>query len=208
MNEIAELAAKIFKFRDMNRGIPVPYLLTIGALLCLVSCQNHRDPLKTRSKYFVVMHAERYPGFNGHLTWYGRIRAGALAGLLADSGVRRIYVTPYSRTLETADSLRLADIARPIDTAVYLLDTTGAELQAAITANGDYGRTLLIVGEGFAIPGILKKLGVTAAFGDSARPDLLYEVINDHGKAWMKTIRFGPAVLPDTTVSTTEATDG
>lgn len=168
--------------------------------MVLLSCQNHTDPLKTTSRFFVVPHAESYPGFNGHLSWYGRERAGALEKLLSDSGVTRIYVTPYSRTLETADSLRLR---HQIDTAVYLLDSTGEDLTAAIKANRDYGRTLLIVGHRFAIAGILESLGVRdqPLSGPDQRPDLVYELNNDHGKVRMQRIRFGAPVLVDTTTS-------
>lgn len=166
-------------------------------ILSLLSCANHTDPLKTRSKFFVVRHAERYAGFNGHLTWYGRQRARDLAALLGDSGITRIYVTPYSRTLETADSLRLD---QKIDTAVYLLDTSGADLKAMLKARQDYGRTVLIVGHGSSIPGILKSLGVTGTFlsGPDTLSNLLYEVINDHGKVRTQTIRFGAPAIPDT----------
>jgi phosphohistidine phosphatase SixA len=198
LTEIAELASNIFKLSDMKRGSISRHLFIALLLMALLSCRNHTDPLKTRSRFFVVPHAESYPGFNGHLSWYGRERAGALGKLLSDSGVARIYVTPYSRTLETADSLRLL---KQIDTAVYLLDTSGQELVSAIKANQDYGRTLLVVGHPFAVPGILESLGVSGDKVSAADtlPNMLYEVNNDHGKVQMNAIRFGPPVMADTT---------
>lgn len=174
--------------------------------MTLLSCRNHTDPMKTSSRFFVVSHAESYPGFNGHLSWYGRERAGALEKLLSDSGITRIYVTPYSRTLETADSLRLL---KKIDTAVYLLDTTGENLTEALKAHEDYGRTVLIVAHPYAVPGVLKSLGVRdqPLPGADAGPDELYDVDNDHGKVHMRAIRFGPPLMADTTrrVDTTSA---
>lgn len=182
----------------MTQGSISRHLFIAFILMILLSCRNHTDPLKTRSRFFVVPHSESYAGFNGHLSWYGRERAGALKNLLSDSGVARIYVTPYSRTLETADSLRLL---KQIDTAVYLLDTSGQDLVSAIKANQDYGRTLLVVGHPFAVPGILKSLGVSGEKvpAADALPDVLYEVNNDHGTVQMKAIRFGPPVMADTT---------
>lgn len=182
---------------NMHQGFRYRYLLIACLAFLLFSCTNHTDPLKTRSKFFVVRHAERYPGFNGHLTWYGRQRAAELAALLKDSGVSRIYVTPYSRTLETADSLRFA---RNIDTAVYLLDSTGADLVTRLKARGDYGRTVLIVGHSSSIGGILHGLGVKDALPGT--PDtlsnLIYEVINNHGKVDVRSFRFGAPSIPDT----------
>ncbi|MGH2644402.1 MAG: histidine phosphatase family protein [Chitinophagaceae bacterium] len=162
----------------------------------IVSCKNHSDPDKTYSKFFVIKHAERYPGFDGHLTWYGRERAGDLMRLLKDSGIQKIYVTPYSRTLETADSLRLL---QRIDTVVYLKDSTGESLITCLKEHLDYGKNILIVGHDNTVPGILRKLG--ASYSENKLPDSIFnqmfEVINDHGKVSMKTFFYGKPNLPD-----------
>lgn len=181
----------------MKYGDATKYLLTALVICSVYSCVNHTDPMKTSSKFFVVRYAERYPGFNGHLTWYGRERAGDLATLLRDSGVQRIYVTPYSRTLETADSLRLS---QKIDTVVYLLDSTGADLARALKEQKDYGKTVLIVGHTTSVPGILQRLGAadTRLPGTDTLPNLMFEIINDHGHVNMIPIRFGKPVFPDT----------
>ncbi|TAN15340.1 MAG: histidine phosphatase family protein [Chitinophagaceae bacterium] len=171
--------------------------LTAFLFLFIVSCKNHTDPEKTYSKFFVVKHAERYPGFNGHLTWYGRERAGDLMRLLKDSGIQKIYVTPYSRTLETADSLRLLQTT---DTVVYLTDSTGQNLSVCLEQHRDYGKTILIVGHGNTVPGILRRLG--ASYQGDEIPDSIFneifEVINNHGKVSMGTFRYGKPNLPDT----------
>src|SRR5690242_3687341 len=117
-------------------GMPV-------VLFLLASCVNHSDPAKTVSKFYVVRNAERYAGFDGHLSWYGRLRAGDLMRRLRDSAIERIYVTPYSRTLETADSLRLL---LHIDTVRYLVDSNALALERRLKDKKDYGRRVLIVG--------------------------------------------------------------
>lgn len=173
-------------------------MFTAAALSCIfVSCKNHTNPDKTFSKIFIVRHAERHPGFNGHLTWYGRLRAGDLMRLLQDSGIQKIYITPYSRTLETADSLLAQE---KIDTSVYRLDTSAAELVEQLKRNKDFGRTILIVGSRSMIPDIIGKLGGTYTAGDL--PDtafnVLFELINDHGKVQVNTSTYGRPNVSDT----------
>jgi broad specificity phosphatase PhoE len=161
---------------------------------------DHSNPDKTYSKFYVVRHAERYAGFNGHLTWYGRERAGDLRRLLQDSGIQKIYITPYSRTLETADSLRLQ---QKTDTVIYLVDTSGADLGRLLKRKKDYGKNILIVGHGNTVPGILRMLG--ASYPSDQLPDSVYnvmfEVINDHGKVHMRAFYYGRANLADTSTA-------
>ncbi len=180
----------------MRKPIRPLVVLFLLAGCFLAACVNHRDPRKTVSKFFVVRHAERYPGFEGHLTWYGRLRAGELMRRLKDSGVTRIYVTPFSRTLETADSLRLL---QKIDTVRYLADSSGADLMRCLAAHKDFGRTVLIVGHSYALPAILRQLGVSDPPPvEDIVYDRLYLVINDHGHATLHPMRYGPANRPDT----------
>lgn len=181
----------------MNPGRVSKIFLFAVVLFSLVSCANHTDPAKGYSKFFVVRHAERYPGFNGHLTWYGRERAGDLSRLLKDSGIQKIYVTPYSRTLETADSLLLL---QKTDTAVFLLDSSGTELARQLKAGKDYGKKVLIIGHGNSLPGILRVLGGTGAatYQPDTVSDLIFEIINDHGRVFMKTMHYGKPSMPDT----------
>lgn len=185
-------AAKSADFGEMLMKLAGIFIL----ILISASCKNHIDPNKTYSKFFVIRHAESYPGFNGHLTWYGRERAGDLMRLLKDSGIQKIYITPYSRTMETADSLRLL---QQTDTVVYLTDSTGQSLINAVELHRDYGKNILIVGHQYMIPGILKKLGVSYS-GDilpESSFNLMFEVINDRGKVKMKIFQYGKPNLPD-----------
>lgn len=174
-------------------------LVTYGLALCLLflgtSCTNHTDPHKTISTFFVIRHAERYPGFEGELTWYGRLRAGDLMRLLKDSGINKIYVTPFLRTWQTADSLAMLD---KIDTVHYVADTTGDDLMRTLATRKDFGRTILIVGHGNTVPALLRKLGGT--FRGQSLPDsacnLIFEIVNDHGKVHMKQFAYGRPNLP------------
>lgn len=155
------------------------------------ACANHRNPDKSLSKFYVVPTAERYTGFNGHLSWYGRERAGDLGRLMQDSGIEKIYITPYSRTLETADSLRLQ---RRIDTVVYLVDSTGDDLVHRLEQSRDYGRKVVIVSDGDQIPAILQRLG--AAYNKGPLPDSvrnqIFRLENDHGKVSLTVLSYGP----------------
>lgn len=173
------------------------FLLITGFLVffCIYSCKRTAENSVT--KYFVIKHAERYPGFEGSLTWYGRLRAGDLMRLLKDSGIQQIYVTPFIRTFQTADSLRLQ---RRIDTVRYLLDTTGNDLLRRLQSHKVYGKNILIVGHGNTVPAILRRLG--AHYPGNEIPDsvfnLLFEIVNDHGKLSMRTLHYGRVNLPDT----------
>ena len=59
------------------------------------------------------------------LTDTGYLKAGALYRLLKDSGIQRIYLTPYASSRETAESLRTY---LHIDTVTYTPDTSGEGL--------------------------------------------------------------------------------
>lgn len=171
----------------------------VWALLAIAvlgsSCKNHRNPDKTVSKFFVIRHAERYPGFEGELTWYGRLRAGDLMRLLKDSGINRIYVTPFLRTWQTADSLSRLN---KIDTVHYVADSTGADLIRTLRTRKDFGRTILVIGHGNTVPALLRQLG--ASYPAGSLPDsvcnLMFEIVNDHGHVWMKQFTYGLPNLP------------
>jgi phosphohistidine phosphatase SixA len=105
--------------------------------------------------FFVVRHAEKNPGADSTLTAIGRKRAGMLYRMLRDSGITRIYSTPFKRTLETGDSIR---ILGKIDTALYKPDSTGESLIYEISRNNDWGKKILIIGHSNTIIPILKSL--------------------------------------------------
>lgn len=167
-------------------------LLLFGGLLGFLFAGCKRTAENSVTKFFVVRHAERFPGFDANLNWYGRLRAGDLMRLLKDSGISRIYVTPFVRTQQTADSLRLL---QHIDTVRYLMDTTGNDLVRQLKAHNVYGTHILIVGHANTVPDILRRLG--ADYPGREIPDsvfnLMFEVINDHGKVTLHESRYGRA---------------
>lgn len=104
---------------------------------------------------FLVRHAEKYPGRDSTLTPEGLLRAGRLYQLLKDSGIQKIYTTPYRRTVQTADTLRLR---LGLDTAYYRADTTGESLIYEISRRDDWGKRILVVGHSNTLLPILHAL--------------------------------------------------
>jgi phosphohistidine phosphatase SixA len=107
---------------------------------------------------YIVRHAEKHPGKDSTLMPEGHRRAGDLARWLKDKGIKRIYITPYKRSMQTGDSLRL--LTR-LDTAYYKPDTTGAGLLEAIAAHKDGGKNLLIIGHSNTVIPLVKAMGGT-----------------------------------------------
>lgn len=105
--------------------------------------------------FYIIRHAERNPGPDSTLTIAGQERAGALYRLLKDSGLNKIYITPYKRSLATADSLR---IRLHIDTCSYAADTSGESFIYQVTRHEDWGKRILVVGHSNTIIPILHSL--------------------------------------------------
>ncbi|GAA0542222.1 phosphoglycerate mutase family protein [Chitinophaga japonensis] len=93
--------------------------------------------------FFMVRHAEKFGGVDSTLTEAGHARAEKLYRLLKDSGLQKVYFTPFKRTVQTAAPL-LAQLR--LDTVFYMPDTTGESLIYEITRRGDWGKRLLIIG--------------------------------------------------------------
>lgn len=94
--------------------------------------------------FYLVRHAERYPGgVDTTLTPEGFKRAGLLYERLKNAHLDKIYLTPYRRCIQTADSLRMK---LQLDTCFYKADTTGESLIYEITRHGDWGKRILVIG--------------------------------------------------------------
>ncbi|MGX5817436.1 histidine phosphatase family protein [Chitinophaga lutea] len=117
---------------------------------------------------FLVRHAEKNPGYDSTLTGAGLIRAGKLYHLLKDSGITRIYTTPFRRTAQTGDSLRLL---AHIDTVHYQPDSTGESLLYAISRHDDWGKRLLVIGHSNTLLPMLQSLGVRPGIDSIADKD-------------------------------------
>jgi len=124
---------------------------------------------------FVVRHAERAdagmpPGSqkDPDLSDTGRARAAALAAMLKDARITRIYVTEFKRTHQTAAPLAAALKEEPV--------VIGANETAALVdaLKGTTGNTL-VVGHSNTLPAIVKALGVEETFqvGEAEYDNLL-----------------------------------
>jgi len=110
----------------------------------------------------LVRHAERAGGMGSDvgLSDAGRCRAEALARMLADAGVKHIYVTEVARTQQTADPLARKLNIRPEEIPAKDVDGLVGKLR-----NGPPGEVGLVVGHSNTLPEIIKRLG-----GGAIRP--------------------------------------
>lgn len=128
-------------------------LLPICLFALLVACQETAPPREAvpvaedstflTGTFFVVRHAANYPGFDSTLTPEGQCQAGALARLLRDSAIDKIYFTHFKRSIATADSLRAA---LHTDTVFFNADSSGESLLYELTRHGDWGKRVLVIG--------------------------------------------------------------
>lgn len=118
--------------------------------------------------FFLVRHAEKNPGVDSTLTPAGMKRAGKLYRLLKDSAITRIYSTPFKRTMQTGDTLRLKS---NIDTVLYAADSTGESLLYAISRHSDWGKRILIIGHSNTLIPIMKSLNVKPRIDSIADKD-------------------------------------
>ncbi|RBL92235.1 histidine phosphatase family protein [Chitinophaga flava] len=126
--------------------------------------------------FYVVRHAERFPGADTCLTPEGFKRAGFLYERLKNAHLDKIYLTPYLRSIQTADSLR---IKLHLDTCFYKADTTGESLIYEITRHGDWGKRLLIIGHSNTLVPLLHSL--------RARPHMA--ALGEHEYDWLFIVR-------------------
>lgn len=149
------------------------------------------EGISSGTKIYVVRHAEKDTGNNPQLTAAGRKRAGHLLQILQQKNIQRIYSTPYRRTIQTGDSLR---ILLHIDTLIYKADTTGQGIYDKIIAAGDGGKTILIIGHSNTVPRIIRKLGAKD-FPSTDIPDMefdnLYLISYKKGKVKVKQMKYG-----------------
>lgn len=143
---------------------------------------------------FLVRHAERADG--GHpagmsnapadpdLSTAGKVRAERLAAILKDADIKRIFVTEFKRTQQTAAALATAGDIEP--TIVPSKDV--AELVRRL--NATEGR-VLVIGHSNSLPDILKALGVkeNIAIGDDDY-DNLFIVLRGSGEPVLVTLKF------------------
>jgi phosphohistidine phosphatase SixA len=174
-------------------------LFLLFAVNCMVFGQMP-EGLSSKTKIYLVRHAEKQPGNDPALTEDGNKRAGALVKVLKNKKLQHIYVTQFKRTQMTGDSLR---IQLGIDTVQYKADTTGEDVYRKILANNEAGKTILIIGHSNTVPKIIKKLGVrdlTPVTIPDAEFDNLYLITYKKGKAVLKRMKYGTASAASATM--------
>jgi broad specificity phosphatase PhoE len=148
-----------------------------GASLANASADSSAiaPPDTTTTLVYVVRHAEKSTtviGADPPLSESGARRARTLAHVLRDANIRAIYVSKFTRTRQTADSL-----ATRAGIPVLVVDQGDATALAQRIRSEQAGHASLVVGHGDTVPAI-----VTALSGRAAPPigagewDVLYLV--------------------------------
>ena len=164
-------------------------LLFLASFACINIAFAQQKSAAT--KIFIVRHAEKESGSDPLLTPAGNKRAGDLMRALKNKGIKKLYVSQYRRTQNTADSLR---INFGIDTVRYMADTLCDNLVNTIMGHNDFGKIILIVAHSNTIPQIIRKFGVTDyPYGDipDNEFDNLFVITYKKGKAKLKTTKYG-----------------
>lgn len=166
-------------------------------LLCCMACQQplpERRPVPVSEDstfltgvFFLARHAQECD--STMLTDSGYLKAGALYRLLKDSGVQRIYLTPYVASRETAESLRTY---LHIDTVTYKPDSSGEGLLYEITRREDWGKRLLIIGQQKTLVPVIRSLKAKAPVDSIKEADYssLFIVRKSRDTARCKRIRY------------------
>lgn len=142
----------------MKNAVP-PFLLVILCLAC-VACS---------STIYVVRHAGRAAptastGNNVTLTPEGFQRSFVLKDTLKNKGIKAVYTTNYTRTIQTA-----APTCQQFGLA-HVLYNNGDSLLAALI--NQRGKSSLVVGHSNTVPQMLRHAGLAPSFsGDIADND-------------------------------------
>jgi len=134
----------------------------------------------------LVRHAEKTaPTGDVSLTGAGRARAQALAHVLADAGIKHIFVTELKRTKETAAPAAAQFHVEPETRPASDTGRLAAELTKLPP-----GSTTLVVGHSNTIPEIIEKLGAGAVKIKDREYDHLYVVTIEGGKGRLLALRY------------------
>ncbi len=104
----------------------------------------------------LVRHAERPGNMNSDagISKVGRCRAEVLAKMLADTGIKRIYVSEVARTQQTAEPLAKRLGLNPEVVPANDVDALVSKLRAASPPG-----VALVVGHSNTVPEIIRRLG-------------------------------------------------
>jgi broad specificity phosphatase PhoE len=138
--------------RPLFTPLLMPVFAGIAALLLIAWAWN----ASSTTTVVLVRHAEKMaqPPDDPPLSEAGQYRAKALAGWLADSGIRTIYVSDRQRTRLTADPVAERTgaeiVALPADDVVGLVQVLRGQHR---------GETVLVVGHRNTLSPIIERLG-------------------------------------------------
>ena len=160
-------------------------------LLCCIACvqpspERQPVPLADDSTFltgtfYLVRHEE--PADSGiH-------RAGALYHTLKDSGIEKIYITPSAASRQTAESLF---INLHIDTVAYKPDSTGEGLLYEITRRDDWGKRVLVIGQGNTLLPVMRSLRAKPPIDSIGKSDYsnLFIVYKNRDSVRCRRIRY------------------
>lgn len=141
-----------------NRWIKA--LITGSGLLALAGCASLSQSDRTAPTFdtanaaqiFLVRHAEKMAGPDPDLTVMGQARATALADLLIDAEITRIYSSDYNRTRQTA-----APLADALGMKVALYDPR--DLSGFASTLTEMTGHILVVGHSNTTPQLTELLG-------------------------------------------------
>lgn len=144
--------------------------LSILLLLALISA------VSAQSTVFIVRHAEKADSKSKDpdLSEAGNARAQALARMLKDAGITRIFTTEFKRTQQTA-----APLAKLLGLEVKSLAAN--DPARLVTTLHDENGNALVVGHTNTIPDLIKALGITKpiAIGENEYDDLFVVQVSE-----------------------------
>jgi broad specificity phosphatase PhoE len=164
----------------MPKGFALPLLLAAWSFALAA------QPAKT---VILVRHAERAGGMSADvgISEAGRCRAEALARMLADANIKRIYVSEVARTGQTAEPLASKLHIRPEVVPAKDIEGLVAKLRA-----GAPDDVVLVVGHSDTVPEIIKLLGGGSVppIGDSEYDRLFVLTLTPPNRATVVTLRY------------------
>ena len=164
----------------MPKGTALPVLLAAWSLALAA------QPAKT---VILVRHAERAGGMSADvgISEAGRCRAEALARMLADANVKRIYTSEVARTQQTAEPLAAKLQIRPDVVPAQDVEGLVAKLRA-----GPPDEVVLVVGHSNTVPEIVKLLGGGSVppIGDNEYDHLFILTLTHPNQAAVVALRY------------------
>lgn len=145
--------------------------LALWTIAGLAACASAEIRPLDAPQVFIVRHAEKVSGPDPELSTAGKARALALAELLDDAGISRIFSTDTRRTRSTA-----ARLAEQLGITVEIYDQR--EQRALAERIRAAGETVLVVGHSNTIGELAAEFGIAPgeAIDEATEYDRLYVI--------------------------------